>query len=119
MTSLSYTVGRGYPKLLWQTYYCGLVSGPHVEKQQEVIPNSLSDCVTFIVYTSLLKNVAAGRGLETRAVGDLFTSPISAFGQLFLDAFAELRKATFSFAMSVRPFVCPHGTARLPLDGYS
>ena len=33
----------------------------------------------------------------------------------FLGAFAKLRKATISFAMSV----CPHGTARLSLDGIS
>jgi len=32
----------------------------------------------------------------------------------FLGAFAELRKATVSFVMSV----CPHGTTRLPLDGF-
>jgi len=29
--------------------------------------------------------------------------------------FAKLRKATVSFAMSVRP----HGTTRLPLEGFS
>ena len=33
----------------------------------------------------------------------------------FLGAFAKLRKATVSFVMSVRP----HGTTRLPLDGFS
>ena len=32
----------------------------------------------------------------------------------FLGAFAELRKATISFVMSVRP----RGTTRLPLDGF-
>jgi len=33
----------------------------------------------------------------------------------FLGAFAKLRKATINFVMSVRP----HGTTRLPLDGFS
>jgi len=33
----------------------------------------------------------------------------------FLGAFAELRKATVSFVMSMRP----HGANRLPLDGFS
>ena len=33
---------------------------------------------------------------------------------LFLDAFTELRKATFTFVMSVLPFVCPQRTNRLP-----
>ena len=33
----------------------------------------------------------------------------------FAGAFANMRKATVSFAMSVSP----HGTARLPLDGFS
>ena len=33
----------------------------------------------------------------------------------FLSAFTKLRRATISFIMSVRP----HGTTRLPLDGYS
>jgi len=34
---------------------------------------------------------------------------------LFLCTFAKLRKATFSFVMSVRP----HGSTRLPLEGFS
>jgi len=33
----------------------------------------------------------------------------------FLGAFAKLRKGTASFVLSV----CPHGTTRLPLDGFS
>ena len=37
----------------------------------------------------------------------------------FLGAFAELRKATIIFVMSVRPSVRPHGTTRLPLDVFS
>jgi hypothetical protein len=37
----------------------------------------------------------------------------------FLGAFATLRKATVSFAMSVRLSVCPHGTTRFPLEGFS
>ena len=36
----------------------------------------------------------------------------------FLGAFAKLRKASISFVMSVRPSVCPHGTARLTMDGF-
>ena len=35
----------------------------------------------------------------------------------FLDAFAKLRKAIISFVISLA--VCPHGTTRLPLDGFS
>jgi len=31
----------------------------------------------------------------------------------------KLRKATMSFIVSVCPSVCPHGTTRLPLDGFS
>jgi hypothetical protein len=34
----------------------------------------------------------------------------------FSDAFTKLREATITFVVS--PF-CPHGTARLPLDGIS
>ena len=34
---------------------------------------------------------------------------------VFLGAFAKLRKATVSFVMSVRP----HGTTRLPMGGFS
>jgi len=41
----------------------------------------------------------------------------------FLGAFAKLRKATISFVTSVcppiRPSFCPHGTARLPRNGFS
>ena len=36
----------------------------------------------------------------------------------FLGAFAKLRKAIISFVISVRSSVCPHGTTRLPLDGF-
>ena len=36
----------------------------------------------------------------------------------FLGAFAKLRKATISFVMSVCLSVRPHGTTRLPLDGF-
>jgi hypothetical protein len=36
----------------------------------------------------------------------------------FLGAFAKLRKATIRFVMSVRPFFCPCGTTRLPLDRF-
>jgi hypothetical protein len=41
----------------------------------------------------------------------LFLSPADDF----LGAFAKLRKAAFSFVMSVRP----HGTTRLTMDGFS
>jgi len=37
----------------------------------------------------------------------------------FLGAFAKWRKATISFVMSVHPSDCPHGTTRLPFDGFS
>jgi len=37
----------------------------------------------------------------------------------FLDAFAKLRKATASSCMSFYLFSRPHGTTRLPLDGFS
>ena len=36
-----------------------------------------------------------------------------------LGAFAELRKATADFVVYVRPSVPPHGTIRIPLDGFS
>jgi len=37
----------------------------------------------------------------------------------FLGAFAKLCKATVSFVMSVFPSDIPHGTTRLPQDGFS
>jgi len=37
----------------------------------------------------------------------------------FVDAFAKSWKATISIVMSVRPFTCPRGTTRLPLDGFA
>ena len=36
----------------------------------------------------------------------------------FSGAFAKLQKATITFVMSVCLSVCPHGTTRLPLDGF-
>ena len=38
---------------------------------------------------------------------------------LFLGAFAELRQAAISFVMYAHPCFCPHGTTRLPLDGFA
>jgi len=35
-----------------------------------------------------------------------------------MGAFTKLRKATISFVMSVLPPARPHGTTRLPLDGF-
>ena len=35
-----------------------------------------------------------------------------------LGAFANLRKATISFAVSISPPVCPYATPRLSLDGF-
>ena len=37
----------------------------------------------------------------------------------FSDVLAKLRKSTISFLVPVRPSICPHGTTRLPLDGFS
>jgi hypothetical protein len=36
-----------------------------------------------------------------------------------LGTFAKLQEVSISFVMSVHPCVCPHGTTRLPLDGFS
>jgi hypothetical protein len=38
---------------------------------------------------------------------------------VILGVVGKLRKATISFVMSVRPSARPHGTIRLPLDGFS
>jgi hypothetical protein len=38
---------------------------------------------------------------------------------IYLGAFAKLRKATIGIVLSVRPSFRPHGTSRLPVDGFS
>jgi hypothetical protein len=58
-------------------------------------------------------------GPSDRAGAELQHRPQSHRDRLLLGAFAKLRKATINFVMSVRLFVCPHGTTRLPLDGFS
>ena len=45
--------------------------------------------------------------------------PYKALTDWFLGAFAKLWETTTSFVMSVCPSVRPHGTTRLPLDGFS
>jgi len=45
-------------------------------------------------------------------------SPDKCFWSPFLGASAEMRKATIN-VVNVRLSVRPHGTARLPLDGFS
>jgi hypothetical protein len=59
----------------------------------------------------------------------VFTSPIGflQYSSFFVQgsslvcfgACAKFRKATSSFVMSVRPSVRPHGTTRVPLEGFS
>jgi hypothetical protein len=46
-------------------------------------------------------------------------SPKSTLGFAYLGASAKLLTAAVSFGMSVCPSVRPHGTTRLPLDGFS
>ena len=50
---------------------------------------------------------------------DAFPSPLFVYGSQFLAAFAKFREGTISFVISVRPSVCPHGTTRLLLGGFS
>jgi hypothetical protein len=42
----------------------------------------------------------------------------SRHGVKFIGAFAIFREATIRFDTSIRPSVCPHGTIRLPRDGF-
>ena len=49
----------------------------------------------------------------------IFLTPSTSRQDYFLDAFAYLRPATISFVMCVRLSVYPHGTTRLPPDGFS
>ena len=44
---------------------------------------------------------------------------IQGVDEYFLGAFAKLRETTSSCVVSLRPSVRPHGTTRLPLDGFS
>jgi hypothetical protein len=55
-----------------------------------------------------------------RSILDIFTHLFSFCLEKILGAFKKLRKATLaSSCLSVRPSVCPHGTVRLPLLGFS
>jgi hypothetical protein len=57
----------------------------------------------------------------TRMLGhidDITQNRVTRYLQSLLGAFAKLRKAIISFVISVRPSVCQHVTARLPLDGF-
>jgi len=45
--------------------------------------------------------------------------PYTALTGWFLGAYTKLRKATICFVMPVNLSVLPHGTTRLPLDGFS
>jgi hypothetical protein len=44
---------------------------------------------------------------------------ISFMNVVFFRRVPEFEKLTISAVMSVRPSVCPHGTTRLPLEGFS
>jgi len=53
----------------------------------------------------------------TACAGNMYSELKGRCVGLFLDALTKLRKATISFVMCVS--VRPHGTGRLPLDGFS
>jgi len=55
-------------------------------------------------------------GIALKRMSDVFNS---LHRVLFLGAFAKSREASVSFVMSVRVYVRPHGTAPLPLNGFS
>jgi hypothetical protein len=59
-----------------------------------------------------------GGGVTTRLRTALLlnTIPVS---RIQLGAFAKFRKATISSVMLFCPSICPHGTTRLPRDGFS
>ena len=65
--------------------------------------------IYFLNYLFIYLFIHTGRQREAKAV-------------VFQGASSKFRQATISFAMSVRPSVrpsvCPHGTTRLPLDGF-
>ena len=68
--------------------------------------------VTLLNY--LHKNHISLQDDDMKRTGEHFRKVRGCFEGLFLGAFAKLRIATTSFVMSV----CPHGTTRLPLDGF-
>jgi hypothetical protein len=64
-------------------------------------------CIIIIIIINAMKiNIAVNYNL------------ISLVCVNFFGAFAELRKATIRFVMSVRLSHWPHGTTRLPPDGF-
>jgi hypothetical protein len=62
----------------------------------------------------LHKNHISLQDDDIKRTGEHFRKVLACFEGLFLGGFAKLRKVTTSFVMSV----CPHGTTRLPLDGF-
>ena len=63
--------------------------------------------------TGVLRPIAVEHNLAPVGADSVITASLTV--TIFLGAFAELQKLTISFVMSVHP----HGTTRLPLDGFS
>jgi len=62
--------------------------------------------------TSQLELIAVCFEIHTKYINNLCAQNVELLG-----VFADLRNETISFVMSVRPSLCPHGSARLPQYG--
>ena len=102
----------------YQEYFLGGKSGRCVGLTN--LPTSLP-----IVSKSGSLNFLEPSGLVQGLLDPLFCYTASSslsykkMRRLLLGKFANFRKATAGFVMSVRPSVFPHATSPLPLDGFS
>jgi hypothetical protein len=84
--------------------------------------SKMPDCAFWCICHGIAMYVCLRRNISnyTKESAHWRTATDSIFGcVLLLRAFAKLRTAAVSFVMSVRLFICPHGTTRLTLEGFS
>ena len=105
-----------------------VLSSGETSKKIKKIPrkygSDLTDSWNEYTWTDTAKNWASI--LQTKYL-TLTYKYLPIYLGLFFSAFAKLRKATVRFMMYVRlsvgpyicPFVGPHGTIRLPMNGFS
>ena len=82
---------------------------------QEKLPQVYGDLLTPLLDGFFYEQAVRGLAFSCRIQNFLSSSTCCVD---ILGVFAKLRKATISFVMSVRLSFRPHGTTRLPLDGF-
>jgi hypothetical protein len=120
-------------------YHVSVPLGSHSKTPPDFIRSFYSSCHSYCIYSKMslrctprfqavrlnktifplsLLTIGSNGMLKDRKIQCSQNESNIFYNREFLGAFTKLRKATVGFAISVRLSVHPHGTTRLPMDGF-